>query len=937
MNTTEIRIDLAKNQFTFSEINHPENITAIRFDNYNQKIELPLIINEYPNIKKLSFHGQSKENLFETPNNLEQLIHIQDLCLWRDCDFTKMKPMPQIEELYVSVKNVETETKQIITCFPNLKKIKIWGNFLKKQTLPNEIDRLISLESITLVECGLSNIPTSIFNLKRLKVLKLIGLPLESFPEVITQLEHLEILEVSSTLIKLPNNFSNLKNLKKLNLDNSLNRGNKQESKYLKPIPESIGKFKHLEELSLSSCGIFDITPITSLKKLKKLTLRYSSLKNCNSFSSFSHLQELDLANSYDLKDLDGLKGLHLKKLNLSSNYMRSIEIIDSLEMLEELDIESCDYIKDFSPIYKHNNLKELDASNDIIKNWKKRDDFKKLLPIHELIEKLDTTNTEAFEVLIAQLGKHVKANYIDEENPLASFFDIETEEEEITEIEILDQAIQKHIKNVSDTCLTTIFGMSFKSAYDNYNATLLVLEEIISRKNRSTQKKVIKQFYKACEYYDAGHRYWGFTVQDQLIDNFFPQFTSEALYQLLKKASTDLLNSQGGDQMDELFVPAFENTTDFDLQKKIIKVFFQYEEEARTYFGKEYFDTILNQIQAVALPELKTFLAKTKEKNKLQEALISDLENVNSDNLPKIITLLDNGISKKLEEEYLYNIVKAIQKNTLNEKWITQCLVYLTNKGEASYIAEILESKYHKDNSEKIILYFDNLLLEKNSEKNINLISEVIRLLLQDLDRNENETFEDLEIYRDYAVTICKEEIHKIYSGEIRNLLSFYFNRLSNHQYKNSSIWILDKIAAIFNRSENQFSYENLYYDTYYLVSDGENETCRTLFYTLCPKIKNYRSENILYLNIIASIKLNDEAYFDLLLKEIEKLEEITQVLLAYNLACGFAHFNRKKALLRFVEVAIYLGKTKEQFLEDTDFEKFWQDEDFLKAIANE
>lgn len=91
------------------------------------------------------------------------------------------------------------------------------------------------------------------------------------------------------------------------------------------------------------------------------------------------------------------------------------------------------------------------------------------------------------------------------------------------------------------------------------------------------------------------------------------------------------------------------------------------------------------------------------------------------------------------------------------------------------------------------------------------------------------------------------------------------------------------------------------------------------------------------MYLNVIASIKLNDEAYFDLLLKEIEKLEEITQVLLAYNLACGFAHFNRKKALLRFVEVAIYLGKTKEQFLEDTDFEKFWQDEDFLKAIANE
>ncbi|MVO08950.1 hypothetical protein GOQ30_07200 [Flavobacterium sp. TP390] len=41
MNTTEIRIDLAKNQFTFSEITHSKNMTAIRFDNYNQKLEKP--------------------------------------------------------------------------------------------------------------------------------------------------------------------------------------------------------------------------------------------------------------------------------------------------------------------------------------------------------------------------------------------------------------------------------------------------------------------------------------------------------------------------------------------------------------------------------------------------------------------------------------------------------------------------------------------------------------------------------------------------------------------------------------------------------------------------------------------------------------------------------------------------------------------------------
>ncbi|VXB20405.1 conserved hypothetical protein [Flavobacterium sp. 9AF] len=937
MNTTEIRIDLAENQFTFSEINHPENITAIRFDNYNQKIELPLIINEYPNIKKLSFHGLSKENLFETPNNLEQLIHIQDLCLWGNCDFTKMKPMPQIEELYVSVRNVETETKQIITCFPNLKKIKIWGNFLKKQTLPNEIETLISLESINLVECGLRNIPNSISNLKGLKELNLRGLDLQSFPEVITQLENLEVLEISNSLIKLPNSFGNLKKLKKLNLDNSLNHGDKQESKYLKPIPEIIGTFEHLEELSLNSCGVFDITPITSLKKLKKLSLRYSTLKNCDAFSSFSCLEDLNLSTSYELKDLEGLKDLHLKKLDLSSNYMKSIEVIATLNFLETLDIENCRYINDFNPIYNHPTLKELEADYKILRNWEKRNRFKTLPSIDLIKKQLELKDILKFEEAILQLSKHIKLNYNNKENPLASYFNLKVKGEEITEIELLDQAIQRHINNLSDATLIALFKMAFKSVYDNYNATLLVLEEIISRKNCTTQKKIVKQFYKACEYYDAGHRYWGYTVQDQLIDNFFPQFTSEALYQLLKKASTDLLNSEGGDQMEELFIPAFENTTDVDLQKKLLKVFFKYEEEARTYFGKEYFDTILTQIQAVALPELNTFLTETKEKNKLQEALISDLENLNTENLPKIIAMLGNGISKKLEDEYLYNVVKAIQKNTLDEKWITQCVSYLRNKEEASYMAQILESKFHKTNPEKIILYFDNWLAENNSEKTIDLISEVIRLLLLHLNRNENYTFEDLQIYRNYAITICKEERSKIYSGEIRNLLSFYFNRLSNHQDKNNSDWVLEKITAIFDRSENQFSYDNLYYDIYYLVNNGENERCRTLFYTLSPRIKNYLDEDILYLNVIAAIKLNDETYFNLLLKEIGKLEEITQVLLAFNLACGYAHFDRKEEMLLYIKESIRLGKTKQQFLDDTDFKKYWKDEDFLKAIEEE
>ncbi|MDR7212073.1 hypothetical protein [Flavobacterium piscis] len=621
MKTHKAIIDLAKETFNFSEILNPHEIEEILFDNCTEKFEIPLIINEYPNITKLSFHGQSREEFFETPNNLELLIHVRYLTLWRNCDFTKLKPMSHVEELDTSVKNVEIDTKQIIILFPNLKKIKVWGNFLKEQRLPDAIGNQNLLESINLVECGLSTIPNSIVNLKQLKELKLRGLPLKSFPEVITQLENLEVLEIDSSLIKLPNDFSNLKKLKKLkklNLDGSLNHGDTRESKYLKPIPEVIGELKSLEELSLGSCKVFDITPITPLKNLKKLDLRYSALKNCAGFSNFTRLEDLILATSYNLVDIDGLKGLHLKKLELTFNPIKSIEIISSLKLLETLGIQNCRYIKDFGPVYNHSNIKELEAEYKISENWKKRVEIRELPTINTIITQLESDDISKFEEAISYLSKLVDANYNNKENPLADYFNLKIEEEKITKIEILDNAIQKHIKSLSGKTLITIFEMTFKSViYDNYNASLIVSEEIITRKNVETQKNMVEQFYNACKYYDAGHRLWSSTVYDQLIDDLFPQFTSEALYNLLEKASTDMLNTNGGDGMEDLFIPAFKNTNDDALHKKLLEIMFKYQEEARTYYGKEYLDALLQQIIDIASPELETLISAKKEENK--------------------------------------------------------------------------------------------------------------------------------------------------------------------------------------------------------------------------------------------------------------------------------------------------------------------------------
>lgn len=935
MKANKISFDLAKETFNFSEIPNLNEIEELHFDNYSNKIEIPLAINKYPNITKLSFLGKSKEDLFEIPDQLEQLIHIRDLTLWKYCDLSKLKPMPQLEELYVAVKNVETDTKQLNTLFPNLKKITVWGNFLKKQLLPIDIGNLHALESLRLIECGLSILPDAIVNLKQLQELELIGLPLKSFPEVITRLENLENLKIRGSSLKLPNSLSNLTKLKKLDLNGALNQGETRDSQYLKPIPSVIGALENLEELNLGSCKVFDISPITPLKKIKKLNLRYSVLTNCAGFSSFTQLEDLDLSMSYDLVDLEALKGLPIKKLELLFNPIKSIEIISSLKSLETLDIESCKHINDFSAVYNHPTLKALEAEHEILENWEKRGEIRELPPIKTILGQLETDTLPNFEEAIFYLSKLVNANYARKQNPIKVYFNIVTEEAKIAKIPILDNGIQKHIKSLSEKTLITIFEMTFKSVqHDNYNASLIVLEEIIARKNVTTQEKIVKQFYDASKFYDAGHRFWGHTVHDQLIDDLFPQFTSEALYELLEKASTDMLNSEGGDQMEDLFIPAFQNTTDLNLQTKVLEVFFRYEEKAKTYYGKEYFIHLLQQIREIASPELEKIILAKKEENKEEEELSELLENLNQEDLPKAIGMLGNKIPKKMEEDFLFKINQACDKNEIDEEIANLLMSFLIRKKENSYLAELLQSKYHKTNPEKIISILSQSLTDNSFDENE--AYNLARMIITDLVPNKEVSFDDLEIYRNFIVSKCNISIDTIYNNEVQRLLSVFFNSIPTSPF-DKHIYILEKVKEIFSKTEAKFSYSNLYYDVYYLVKDIENEQCRTIFNYLSPGIKNYSSENVLYLNVIAAIKLNDTIFFDAVLKKVQKLEEISQVLLAFNLSCGFAHFGRKEEMFYYIKESIRLGKTKQQFLDDTDFEKYWNDGDFLKAIDEE
>ncbi|EKS08972.1 hypothetical protein LEP1GSC071_2463 [Leptospira santarosai str. JET] len=61
---------------------------------------------------------------------------------------------------------------------------------------------------------------------------------------------------------------------------------------------------------------------------------------------------------------------------------------------------------------------------------------------------------------------------------------------------------------------------------------------------------------------------------------------------------------------------------------------------------------------------------------------------------------------------------------------------------------------------------------------------------------------------------------------------------------------------------------------------------------------------------------------------------ETITENLLAYNIACLHSLRGNKQEMLKYIKLAINLGKDKSNFRKDQDFKKYWKDPDFLKLV---
>lgn len=92
--------------------------------------------------------------------------------------------------------------------------------------------------------------------------------------------------------------------------------------------------------------------------------------------------------------------------------------------------------------------------------------------------------------------------------------------------------------------------------------------------------------------------------------------------------------------------------------------------------------------------------------------------------------------------------------------------------------------------------------------------------------------------------------------------------------------------------------------------------------------------SSNGLVLSIHSKDEELSQIIFNKLIGEEFKVEEAKNEILVYNLACYHAIHKQKKPMLEAIAQALKLGKKPEQFVKDSDFKLYLEDEDFISIL---
>ncbi|KAL3739301.1 hypothetical protein ACJRO7_020673 [Eucalyptus globulus] len=201
------------------------------------------------------------------------------------------------------------------------------------ENLPDSIGQLESLLELHIIPSRIRELPHSIGNLERLKVLCITICNLEKLPHSIGRLKSLLQLDVcSSRIMSLPDCIGYLKRLKKVTLHNT----------FISELPKTIGMVENLEELNVAAChhlGGEIPSEIGALSLLRILDLSYGHFSRLpTTINKLTNLQEFRLFRCDQIQQLPKLPQ-SLTVLHFSLKSLTTIPDLSNLTNLVDLDM----------------------------------------------------------------------------------------------------------------------------------------------------------------------------------------------------------------------------------------------------------------------------------------------------------------------------------------------------------------------------------------------------------------------------------------------------------------------------------------------------------------------------------------------------------------------------------------------------------------------
>lgn len=842
--------------------------------------------------------------------------------------------------------------------------------FAEEFSIPKEIEQLSKLKKLSIGKGTLVNVADEIANLNELNILNLQSLGFKEFPLAFTKISNLKELSLKSfsKLTTLPKEIKNWKKLKSIYFQDCFK--NREEMNFEDELfhkdapielPSAIAELKSLQKFETSFCPIKNLNSLAELTNLEEIKIVQGDLENIDVLENLINLKKLDINCSYKISSIASLATLtSLKHLDVGNTKITDLKALSKLTSLEYLNVKKCPFDKSkpklknaLLPIYTFENLKILKASKITQEEWEKRDrnevSKKKTTP-EEIIKFLENKNSSLIE-----LEKAINAI-----NDIETVFNVSKHDvdDSTLAIEILDTAVSNNISKLSDETLQKIISFSFsdQSMSDSYEVTIIAVNEIIKRKSIKGQEHVVKAFLNCCEYYDAGHRFYGATVQDQLIDDLFPNFELAPLVELILNVEDSLLHPEYGDNMSPLYAHAFSKMSD------------------------------TSNYEPLLIAHLTSFVFENITEESIIEMLDEILESEIMESSKKIIETLKNtasvtnaglkGESVTYFEKMLQEVDKSIPFNIfanfdLEEVFKELPLHEVSYNNLQNIFTSLISSEETSINQAttqtvKVLFLLDESKLKDylidSSNKSETIKQRLINILKVGVSKTE-EDYINKNLYKEFAVTnryllLGKSEedikkelaekkailLKKELAAKQKNELNEAFNK--SLKKVDNDFFINESQEIISNELLSDYSFDMASFTTKLLINSlqhGDFISAKNVVLNYAEKLlpivgPSHKQDDVASNAIVLAIMAKDEdvssLVFEKILPKDFKATDISNEILAFNLSCFYAYNKDKKRMLPMIKQSLNLGKNPKQFKTDTDFSVFWEDQDFIEVL---